>query len=79
MKEKSSTKHDEEKTRVWKKKLYQQKGEENNLDLHAKRNTNQWYVDSGCSKHMTRDQSKFLTLKKTKKEMSCLEMTILPK
>jgi hypothetical protein len=66
MKEKYFTKHEEENTRVWKKKLDQQKGEENNLALHAQRNTSQWYIDSGCSKHMTGDQNIFLTLKKTK-------------
>jgi hypothetical protein len=66
MKEKYSTKHEEENTRVWKKKPDQQKGEENNLALHAQSNTSQWYIDSGCSKHMTGDQNIFLTLKKTK-------------
>jgi hypothetical protein len=47
IKEKSSTKHDEENTRVWKKKPDQQKGEENNLSLHDQSNTSQWYIDSG--------------------------------
>jgi hypothetical protein len=42
------------------------KGEENNLDLHAQNNTSQWYIDSGCSKHMIGDRNKFLTLNKTK-------------
>jgi hypothetical protein len=31
--------------------------------LHAQNKRNQWYVDSGCSSHMTGDKSKFLTLK----------------
>ena len=26
------------------------------------RGNNSWYLDSGCSKHMTRDKSKFLSL-----------------
>jgi hypothetical protein len=66
MNEKYSTKHEKENTRVWKKKPDQQKGEENNLALHARSNTSQWYIDNGCSKHMTRDQNMFLTLDKTK-------------
>ncbi|XP_057821433.1 uncharacterized protein LOC131034089 [Cryptomeria japonica] len=33
------------------------------LLAHNKRDI--WYVDSGCSKHMTEDESKFLTLKKS--------------
>ena len=32
---------------------------ENNLPLHAQNKRNKWYVDSGCSKHMTDDKSKF--------------------
>jgi hypothetical protein len=31
--------------------------------LHAQNKGNQWYVDSGCSRHMTGDKSKFLNLK----------------
>jgi hypothetical protein len=31
--------------------------------LHSQNKGNQWYVDSGCSSHMTGDKSKFLTLK----------------
>jgi hypothetical protein len=34
--------------------------------LYAKNNGCQWYIDNGCSKHMTGDQRKFLKL--TKKE-----------
>jgi hypothetical protein len=34
--------------------------------MYAKKKGCQWYVDNGCSKHMTGDQSKFLKL--TKKE-----------
>ena len=35
--------------------------------MYAKVKRSQWYVDIGCSKHMTRDQNKFLSLKKEKK------------
>jgi predicted RNase H-related nuclease YkuK (DUF458 family) len=32
--------------------------------LHAKNNRDKWYIDIGCSSHMTRDRTKFITLKK---------------
>jgi hypothetical protein len=31
--------------------------------LHSQNKGNQWYIDNGCSIHMTGDKSKFLTLK----------------
>ena len=31
---------------------------------------NLWHVDSGCSKHMTRDPNKFISLKGNKKRKS---------
>ena len=34
--------------------------------LYAKNKKCQWYIDSGCSKHMTRDKIKFLKLTKEK-------------
>jgi hypothetical protein len=34
--------------------------------LSAQKKKNSWYVDSGCSKHMTGDRSKFLTLSDSK-------------
>jgi hypothetical protein len=37
------------------------------IALYVKDKMIQWYVDSGCSKHMTRDQEKFLSLKKKEK------------
>ena len=57
-------KHEEENTGVWKGKSDQQ--EERHLSLHAQSEASQWYIDSGCSKHMRRDQSGFLVLKKEK-------------
>jgi hypothetical protein len=38
--------------------------EECTLALQAKHKKCGWYVDSGCSKHMTCDEEKFLTLRK---------------
>jgi hypothetical protein len=32
--------------------------------LHAQKNKDKWVVDNGCSSHMTRDRTKFITLKK---------------
>jgi hypothetical protein len=47
-----------ENVKVWKKKVDDKCG----LVLSAQRKKNPWYIDSGCSKHMTGDKSKFLTL-----------------
>jgi hypothetical protein len=38
--------------------------EEFTLALQAKHKKHGWYVDNGCSKHMTCDEDKFLTLRK---------------
>ena len=40
--------------------------EECTVALQAKQKKHDWYVDSGCSKHMTGDKDKFLTLRKEK-------------
>ena len=32
--------------------------------FHAQNKRNKWYVDSGCSKHMTGDEDIFITLRK---------------
>ena len=66
MNEKFFVKHKEENKEVWKKKTNQQKKEEINIILHAQSKINQWYIDSGCSKHMIGDKSRFLVLKKEK-------------
>ena len=34
------------------------------IALHAQNKENQWYVDSGCSSHMTGNPTNFLTFKK---------------
>ena len=36
------------------------------MALQAHKNESQWYIDSGCSKHMTRDQNNFISLKNEK-------------
>jgi hypothetical protein len=51
---------------VWKRKQEEPKKEECGLALYAQNEGNQWYIDSGCSKHMTRYQTKFLTSKEEK-------------
>ena len=42
----------------------QYSNEECTVALQAKQNKHGWYVDSGCSKHLTSDRDKFLTLQK---------------
>jgi hypothetical protein len=51
-----------ENVKVWKKKVDDKCG----LVLSAQRKKNPWYIDSGFSKHMTGDRSKFLTLSDSK-------------
>jgi hypothetical protein len=51
-----------ENVKVWKKKVDDKCG----LVLSAQRKKNPWYIESGCSKHMTGDKSKFLTLSDSK-------------
>jgi hypothetical protein len=49
---------------IWRRKKDQFNTEEFSLTLQAQHKKSGWYVDSGCSKHMTGDKNKFLTLKK---------------
>jgi hypothetical protein len=49
---------------TWIRKQYQYSNEECIVALQAKQKKRGWYVDSGCSKHMTSDRDKFLTLQK---------------
>ena len=53
-----------ENVKFWKKKESDKCG----LVLSAQRKTNPWYIDSGCSKHMTGDKGKFLSLSESKSE-----------
>jgi hypothetical protein len=48
--------------KVWKKKKIECK-----VALYVKKQGCKWYIDRGCSKHVTRDQRKFLKLKKKEK------------
>jgi hypothetical protein len=52
----------DENVKVWKKKVDDKCG----LVLSAQNKRNPWYIDSGCSKHMIGDRSKFLTLSDSK-------------
>jgi hypothetical protein len=51
-----------ENVKFWKKKESDKCG----LVLSTQRKTNPWYIDSGCSKHMTGDKGKFLSLSERK-------------
>jgi hypothetical protein len=51
-----------ENVKVWKKKESDKCG----LVLSAQRQTKPWYIDSGCSKHMTGDKGKFISLSESK-------------
>jgi hypothetical protein len=51
-----------ENVKVWKKKESDKCG----LVLSSQRQMNPWYIDSGCSKHMTGDKGKFLSLSESK-------------
>jgi hypothetical protein len=56
--------HKEELQRIWRIKQDQFKSKECSLSLHAQHKKSGWYVGNGCSKHMTSDKNKFLTLRK---------------
>ena len=47
---------------TWIRKQDQYSNEECTIALQAKHKKHGWYVDSGCSKHMTDIRDKFLTL-----------------
>jgi len=42
------------------------KKEKYGLKMHSQDKGSQWYIDSGCSKHVTWDQKKFRILKEEK-------------
>ena len=48
--------------KVWKKKESHKCG----IVFSAQRQKDPWYIDSGCSKHMTGDKNKFMSLKEGK-------------
>jgi hypothetical protein len=49
---------------TWIRKQDQYSNEEWTVALQAKHKKCGWYVDNGCSKHMTGDRDKFVTLRK---------------
>jgi hypothetical protein len=55
---------------TWIRKQDLYNNEECTVALQAKQKKHGWYVDSECSKHMTSDKDKFLTLRKEKKNGS---------
>jgi hypothetical protein len=59
---KPDSNHKAENVKVWKKNEDNKCG----LVLSAQKKKNTWYIDSGCSSHMTNDKSKFLLLKENK-------------
>jgi hypothetical protein len=59
---KPDSNHRAENIKVWKKNEDNKCG----LVLSAQRKNNPWYIDSGCSSHMTGGKSKFLLLKENK-------------
>jgi hypothetical protein len=64
---------------TWIRKQDQYNNEECTVALQTKQKKHIQYVDSGCSKHMTGDKDKFLTLRKKKMDQSPSEMIIHPK
>jgi hypothetical protein len=51
-------------SRIWIRKQDKLNVEECSISLQAQSRRSDWYVDSGCSKHMTGDKNIFITLKK---------------
>jgi hypothetical protein len=49
---------------AWIRKKDQYRNEECTVTLQDKQKKHGWYVDSGCSKHMTGDREKILTFRK---------------
>jgi hypothetical protein len=56
--------HKQEPQRIWRRKKYQFNTKECPLALQAQHKKSGWYVDNGCSNHMTGDKNVFLTLRK---------------
>jgi hypothetical protein len=58
--------HTGEQQRTWKRKQEDLKVGECGFVLQAQNRRSHWYIDSGCSKHMTEDKSIFVPLNKEK-------------
>jgi len=52
----------------WRKKKEEMEVNKCGLVLHAQNQNSQWYVDSGCSRHIIGDKSKFVPLDENKQE-----------
>ena len=63
--EKGATTRDTEKIKAWKR--IEDVKEKCSMALCATKKKNLWHMDSGCSKHMTGDPSKFISLKQDQK------------
>jgi hypothetical protein len=69
-KQNNNSHRQEPQKRTWIIKNNQYNNEEFTLALQAKQKKHGWYVDSGCSKHMTSDRDNFLTLRKERGSIS---------
>jgi hypothetical protein len=58
--------------RIWIRKQDQFNTEECNLSLQAQHKKRGWYVDSGCSKHMTGDKDKVFDIEEGKRWISVI-------
>lgn len=67
MKENVPIIHKEKPNKGWKIEQEEKKKEECKLVMYVENKEIQWYIDSGCSKHMIGDQSKFTSLNKEKR------------
>jgi hypothetical protein len=70
--------HKKEPQRIWIRKKDQFNTEECNLNLQAQHKKCGWYVESGCSNHMTCDKDRFLTLNKERDRSVSFRMTTQP-
>jgi hypothetical protein len=66
--------HIKEPQRIWIRKQNQFNNEKCTLSLQAKHKKHGWCVDNGCSKHMTGDEDRLLTLERKEMDRSPLEM-----
>jgi hypothetical protein len=62
--QKNNSHRQEPQKMIWIRKQDQCSNEECTIALTSKQKKHGWYVDNGCSKHMTGDRDKFLTLRK---------------
>jgi hypothetical protein len=64
---KTSKIQEEKHKKTWKEKQMEEKKIECRVALYAKDKRIQWCIYNGCSKHMTGDRDKFLSLKRKEK------------